>query len=140
MTESKKSGMWPEMCHLGMLLGMLVPLGNLLGPLGIWLWKRKSDPEIDYHGRESLNFQLSLTLYTFVLLIVFIPVFGFSLIDPSLEKMRLGMGALALLVVPILVISVGSLILVIIAAIKANSGIRYRYPLTLRFIKAPVPQ
>ncbi len=68
--EARTWGMW---CHLaslvGIALGLLSIIGipplpfNILGPLAIWLWKKKEHPFIDEQGKESLNFQISLTIY-----------------------------------------------------------------------------
>lgn len=54
---------WAMSCHLMVLTGLLIPFGNLLGPLAIWLWKRKESEFIDYHGRTALNYQLTLLLF-----------------------------------------------------------------------------
>ena len=112
---------WDMWCHLTALSGLIVPFGNLIGPLIIWQTKRNEFPSVDEHGKESLNFQISALIYL------------------------LGGGVLALLgaffcvgflLVPVLIaIHLGALILAVIAGIKANDGILYRYPLNLRLIK-----
>ena len=52
------------LCHLLSLCGYVgIPFGNVLGPLIWWLFKKDSDPEVDLHGKESLNFQISVTIY-----------------------------------------------------------------------------
>ena len=43
-------------CHLASFAGFLMPFGNILGPLVVWLIKRHDSPYIDYHGKEALNF------------------------------------------------------------------------------------
>ena len=50
-------------CHLASFAGFLMPFGNILGPLVVWLIKRHDSPYIDYPGKEALNFQITLILY-----------------------------------------------------------------------------
>ncbi|MFT6059408.1 MAG: putative Tic20 family protein [Lentimonas sp.] len=105
-------GMLCHLLSLTLLLG--VPLGNILGPLTVWLIKRDEDPFVDLCGKESLNFQISMTLYM-VIAGIFILLF------------------VGLFMVPILMIL--NIVYTIIAAIKASQGTSYTYPLTIRFIK-----
>jgi uncharacterized Tic20 family protein len=84
-----------------------------LGPLIVWLVKRADSPEIDAHGKESLNFQLSMLIYNVVALILCIVLIG----------------------IPILILLyILNIVLVIVASIKASEGVLYRYPLTIRFL------
>jgi hypothetical protein len=113
---------WTVLCHASAFLGFLIPaLGQFVGPLIVWLWKRGESPEIDAHGKESLNFQLSIFIYTAVFAIVCF-VLMFVLIG--------------FLLVPLIALFyIANVVLVIIASLKANNGELYRYPLTLRLIK-----
>src|ERR1041385_5338977 len=62
---------WCVLCHASALLGLFFHfLGHLLGPLIVWLAKRADSPEIDEHGKESLNFQLSMVIYDAIALIL----------------------------------------------------------------------
>ena len=109
-----QSRTWEVLCHLSSLTGKVIPFGHIFGPLLVWLLKRAESPDIDHHGKEALNFQLSMTLY--ILLLV---PFCFVLI---------GIPFVILLVLL-------DLVFTIVAAVKASSGQAYRYPLTIRFIK-----
>lgn len=143
---------WGMGCHLASLVGILlvfiglpIPFANVLGPLAVWLFKRKDHPFIDAHGKESLNFQISMTIYSFIsviLLVVFAIVYFLSIGISSggtgnapgsvfIIGGFIGAWLLGLLVL----LSLVALILVIIAAVKANSGELYRYPLTIRLIR-----
>ncbi len=104
---------WAMFCHLISFTGYVVPFGNIFGPLVMWLLKREESPLIDDQGKESLNFQITWTIF-FLISIVLCFV------------------AVGLLILPVLMIA--ELILVIVATIKASEGERYRYPLTIRFI------
>jgi hypothetical protein len=113
---------WTVLCHASAFLGFLIPaLGQFVGPLIVWLWKRGESPEIDAHGKESLNFQLSLLIYTAVFAIVCF-VLMFVLIG--------------FLLIPLIALFyIANVVLVIIASLRANEGELNRYPLTLRLIK-----
>ena len=80
----------------------------------VWLLKRSENPEVEFHGKESLNFQISFTIYTlFAALSVILLI-----------------GLVALPVVLLL-----QFIFTIIAAVRASTGERYAYPLTIRLVK-----
>jgi uncharacterized Tic20 family protein len=93
---------------------MGIPFGHLLGPLTVWLFKRKTYPFVDAQGRESLNFQLSMTLY--------------ALIAALLILMKLGMVFLFLL-------AIVNVLLVIIASLRAFNGETFHYPFKITIIR-----
>jgi len=102
------------LCHLSAFAGYFIPFGHILGPLLVWLLKREESAFIDAHGKEALNFQISVTIYAVISAILILVVIGFLLL-------------------PILLVF--EIIVVIIAAVRANNGLEYRYPVTIRFIK-----
>ena len=102
------------MCHLSALAGFVIPgAGHILGPLIVWLVKRGESAEIDAHGKEALNFQISMLIYNVVAGILCLIVIGFVLLA---------------------VLHVLNVVFVIIASLRASEGQIYRYPLTLRLI------
>jgi uncharacterized Tic20 family protein len=106
---------WCVLCHASALLGLFFHfLGHIFGPLIVWLVKRGEAAEIDAHGKESLNFQISMLIYDAVALILCFVLIGIPIL---------------------LLLWVLNTIFVIVAAIKASDGELYRYPLTIRFIK-----
>lgn len=112
---SKEARTFGMLSHLLALVGyVLIPLGNVIGPLVIWLIKKDEFPFVDDQGKESLNFQLSMLIYFAVSIVLKIVLIGFVLF-----------GA----------VWVFGVIMTIIAAIQANEGVAYRYPLTIRFLK-----
>jgi uncharacterized protein len=105
---------WCILCHATALLGCFVHFpGYLLGPLIIWLVKRGDAAQIDAHGKESLNFQLSMLVYNMVAAILCLVLIGVPLL---------------------LLLWIVNPILVIIASIRAGEGEIYRYPFTIRFL------
>lgn len=105
--------------HLAALLGGVVTthflgLGCIIGPLIIWLVKKDSMPFVDDQAKEALNFNITVAIAALVCgLLMFILV--------------------GIVLLPLLAIA--WVVFVIIASIKANEGVRYRYPFTLRLIK-----
>jgi|SRR5215203_746366 len=113
---------WTVLCHASALLGLFVPAaGHIVGPMIVWLLKRTESPEIDAHGKESLNFQISMFIYTAALSVVcFILMFVL----------------IGFLLIPLFaILYVADIVLVIIASLKASEGKLYRYPVTIRLIK-----
>jgi uncharacterized Tic20 family protein len=102
------------LAHATALVGFLVPVaGHIVGPLIVWLAKRQDSPEIDAHGKESMNFQISMLIWNIIAGILVLVVIG----------------------IPILILlHVLNIIFVIIASIQASEGKLYRYPLAIRLI------
>jgi uncharacterized Tic20 family protein len=105
---------------LSMLCHLLGILTGFLGPLVLWLVKKDSSPFLDHHGREALNFQITVMLVMLALgSVTFVLMFFI----------------IGILLVPVMMI-VGILALVaeIIAAIAAQKGEWHRYPFCLRLV------
>ena len=96
------------------LAGFIIPLGNLIGPLVVWLIKKNEIPSVDAHGKESLNFQISMLIYAIVSGVLCLILIGFLLLAAVI---------------------ITNLVCVIIASVKASNGVAFRYPLTIRFLK-----
>lgn len=111
----KNERMLAGLCHLLALCGFLaVPFANIIAPLVLWLIKKDECPLVDDQGKESVNFQITMTLAALVSIILVLAVVGFLLL-------------------PILLVV--DVVFIIIATVKANNGERYRYPFCLRLIK-----
>ena len=114
---NKDACMWAMFCHLVGLAALLpvIPLfGGAIGALIIWQVKKDEFPFVDEQGKEALNFQISILIYAIVAgLLIFACIGAFLL--PA--------------------VMIFDIVFVIIAAIKANDGFHYRYPLCCRFIK-----
>ncbi len=111
---SKDATTWGMLCHLIALAGFIIPFGNVIGPLVIWLIKKDEFPFVEDQGKESLNFQISMTIYFIVSIILMVIVIGVLLL---------------------IALAIFEVIMIIIATVKANSGEKYRYPLSIKFIK-----
>ena len=108
---SKEVRQWAMLCHFAAFLGLVFPFGSLIGPLILWQIKKDMHPFINDQGKEALNFQITVAIAWMICMVLGFVVIGFLL-----------MGVLV----------IGALVLTIIAGIKANKGIAYRYPLKWR--------
>ena len=101
-------------CHLLAFVGMVFPFGNILGPLVIWLVKKDDSAFVDDQGKEALNFNITISIAGFVAFLLTFVVIGAILLP---------------------IIGIFWMVMTIVAAVKANGGEHYRYPLTIRLIK-----
>jgi len=113
MSENPQERTFAMLCHILAFAGLVFPLGNILGPLVMWLVKKEGMPLVDDQGKESLNFQISVTIYGAACALLSFVVIGIPL------AIALGVFWLAA---------------IITGAVKASNGQRFRYPLTIRFV------
>lgn len=121
MENGMKDNTWAMLCHLSSLSGYLGNgIGSIVGPLLIWIIKKDTMPEVDAHGKEALNFNLSILIYGLCLTVFTIATLGFGVF----------------LSVPLLLaLVIFHVVCTVMATLKANNGEFYRYPLTIRLIK-----
>ena len=110
---SAEERQWAMFAHLSALVGVIIPLGSIIGPLVIWLIKKDTMPFVNDQGKEALNFNITVAIAAIVGWILCFILIGFLVLA---------------------VLAIGWLVFVIIATIKANEGTTYRYPFTLRLI------
>ena len=90
----------------------LIPGAGVILPLVLWHVKKEDSPYIDEHGKEAVNFQISILIYFAVSVALCFAIIGFVLVPAVL---------------------LFQLVTCIIAAVRANDGGMMRYPLTIRF-------
>ncbi|MBO0798439.1 MAG: DUF4870 domain-containing protein [Blastocatellia bacterium] len=111
---SRDDRTWAMLAHLSALVGYsFMPLGNVVAPFIVWVIRKDQSWFIDDQAKEAMNFQISMVIY--------------ALISIPLVLLLIG-------IVLLIFLYVFGIVMIIIAAIRANDGIQYRYPLTLRFI------
>jgi hypothetical protein len=110
----KEARQWAMLCHAAALLGCVIPFANLVAVYVLWNSKKSLSPFVDEHGKESLNFQITTLIAVLIALPLIFVIIGFFLL---------------------FAIGIAYLVLTIIAAIKANDGLPYRYPIAIRLIK-----
>lgn len=112
VTEDDKN--MAALCHF------LSIVTGFLGPLIIWLVKKDTSPFLDHHGREALNFQITMLLIT-------IGLFAVTIV---LMLLLVGILLMPLLFVLPLVI----IVLEVLAGVAASRGEWHRYPFSIRFL------
>lgn len=113
-TKAESDNTWALLAHLSGFLGFVIPFGNIVAPLLIWALKKQDSPFIESESKEALNFQLSVSIYMIIAVILVIVLVGFVLVPA---------------------VTVFDIIMIIMAAVASSKGTSYRYPLTIRFIK-----
>lgn len=118
---NQESRYWAMGAHLSALVGgFLGGVPAFLGPLIVWLVRKESDPYAAGHGRDALNFNLSVLLYAVGLVVLSLVTFGLGL----------------LVAIPAgLVLGIAWLVLSIVGAVKAANDQPYHYPLAIRFVR-----
>jgi uncharacterized Tic20 family protein len=130
--------------HISAFAGFIIPFGHIITPLIAWQTLKERSPFLNEHGKEAINFNLSYTLYAFLLTLTFIPFavgtffrnihnFNNFYIDFDFNT-NIILGFIGLATVTG-VIYLAGIALVIIASLKAKEGEHYKYPFTIKFIK-----
>lgn len=131
--------------HISAFAGFIFPFGNIITPLIAWQSLKDRSTFLDEHGKEAVNFNISYTLYVFLLTLTFIP-FAFGAIFRNSHNFWndntfnfdfdfhpifgfIGIGSITAIIYII------GIALVIIASKKAREGEYYKYPFTIKFIK-----
>jgi uncharacterized Tic20 family protein len=126
-------------CHLAALAGLIVPFGNILGPLVAWLGTREESAFADDQGRESLNFQINVTLVAvvYIVLVVIGLVVSIALFGDfgTLEVASLA-GAVPYFL-PVLALALFDGVMVVVASVRTGKGVAYRYPPAIRLLRWP---
>ena len=105
---------WSVLLHISALAGMIIPLGNVIGPLVLWLIKKPESALVDRHGKAALNFQISSTIYFIAMGFLVIVFIGLPLL---------------------VVYAIFWFVMVILATIRAADNKDPGYVLSIQFIK-----
>ena len=148
---SNREKNYASLIHLSALTKYFIPFGNYILPIVLWGSKKDSSEFINHNGKNVLNFQLSMLLYSLLLLIVSIPTLLFSIFNNVsfneiengnflMEKLSTGnitgIVIVALVAVGLFfLMKIAEFFLIIYGAIKTNEGECFNYPLTINFLK-----
>lgn len=130
--------------HICAFAGFMFPFGHIITPLIAWQTLKDRSTFLDEQGKEAINFNLSYTLYAFILTLSFVPFafhsffreftffnnFSFNFNFHSNHIINV-IGFRSITGIIYLV----GIALIIIAAKKAREGESYKYPFTIKFLK-----
>ena len=138
--------------HLSSLTQYFIPFGNYIFPILLWSSKKDKSEFVNHNGKQVLNFQLSLFLYSILLIMIAIPCFLISIFNNipfttiinensfNMSNFNLhdNIGILTLGLTSLLIfgmLKVAEFFLIIYAGIKTSNGEYFKYPITIPFIK-----
>ena len=135
--------------HLSTFSRFIIPFGNFIGPVVLWIANKEKSEFINNHGKQAINFQISILLYALILGLLTVPFFLFkffsslnfidinafdgihlNISEPS-PLLYLGGGLGALAVIGFIL----ELVFIVVASLKARDGELYHYPLSINFLK-----
>lgn len=114
VSTSSEERTWLLAAHLSALAGCVIPFGNMIGPLVVWLMKKNESPAIANAAKDALNFNISMSIY----------MVGATILS------FVGIGLL--LMIPL---GLGWIIMVVMAAVKTSNNEPFKYPLSLNLVK-----
>ena len=114
--EDIKARQWGMIIHLSIMAGYLVPFAGFVVPVLLWQLKKHEHALLDAHGKNVANWLLSLLVYAAVAWMMIFTLIG----------MVIGIPALLLL-------ALLNVVFAIVGGIKANDGVVWAYPFTIRF-------
>jgi len=148
--ETNNSKTTATLIHLSALSQYFIPFGNFIFPIIIWSSSKDKSEYIDAQGKQSINFHLSLLMYSLIMALVAIPLFFVSIFskadyifnDENFLVENFNMTEVSGLLVTAIVITcvffllkVLEFFLIIYASVKASNGYDFKYPLTINFLK-----
>lgn len=153
VTEDNRS--YNTLMHLSQFTNFLFPLLGIIVPIVMWATRKDESNSVDTNGKIILNWNISVFLYGLLLILILIAailVFGGAM---ALSGIAYGngtfdgfenegplmvfrfLGALGIILIPIIIIGILDFVFTIIGAVKANQGEVWNYPLSIRFFKTP---
>jgi len=140
------------MIHLSALSQYVLPFGNFILPIIIWSSNKDKSEFVDAQGKQAINFQLSLFLYSLVLCLIAIPIFFVTVLknmsadsffengDWIIKNLHLGnvSGMVVVCIMAVILfctLKVAEFFLIIYASVKTSNGEDFKYPITISFLK-----
>ncbi len=109
---------WAMILHFSMLAGFVIPYAGLIAPIVIWQVKKQELPRLDVHGCNAANWIVTYLIFCVICIPLVFVIIG----------------------VPLLILGgIVSAIFSIIAALKANDGIAWSYPMAITFFRPRKP-
>lgn len=149
--ESNNNKSLAAITHLSAFSQYIIPFGNFIIPIIIWSTHKK-DEFINHHGKQVINFQLSVFLYSVIMTVMAIPILLFTIFknlnlshlsgdqNDIFQNMDIanitGIAIVGVVIILLfIVLKIMEIFLVIYAAVKASNGSYWKYPFMINFIK-----
>ncbi|WP_298224635.1 DUF4870 domain-containing protein [Flavobacterium sp.] len=149
-TQSKNST--AALINLSTLTQYFIPFGNLIFPILIWSTNKDKSDYINEQGKQTINFQLSLFVYTCLLAMIAIPILIIAIVRNASFSAMISNdnlvfddfnfndinGILTIAIVAVILfifMKIAEFILIIYASLKTSNGDDFKYPLTINFLK-----
>ena len=107
---------WMLLLHSIPFFGLIIPFGNILFPIFLWIHKANDNKTYDNHGRAVINFHSSIMLYFIISLLLFFPFPGMNFFGTA-------------------TVVLFGIITTIVNIFSALSDGTYKYPLSIPFLK-----
>ncbi|OWP86055.1 hypothetical protein BWK60_10805 [Flavobacterium covae] len=149
ITKQEKN--YASITHLSAFAKFIFPLGNYIIPVILWTSRKKNSFFVNFHGKQIINFQLSILVYTIVMIMISIPcIIGSILSNFSWKEIERGdiifedldflnistIGVFGLILLGLtILLKIIELFYIIYGAIKAEEGAYFKYPITINFFK-----
>ena len=150
--ESNSNHTTAAFINLSSLSQYFIPFGNFIFPIIIWSTKKGSSEYVNQQGKETINFQLSLFLYTLLLALIAVPIFLGTLfktinLETAINNEDLFLNNLSienfsgLIIIGIVAVvilgfmKIAEFFLIIYASVQTSKGENFKYPLTIPFLK-----
>ncbi|MDB9960760.1 DUF4870 domain-containing protein [Oceanihabitans sp.] len=135
--------------HLSTFSRFIIPFGNFLGPIILWVANKDKSSFVDDHGKQAINFQISILLYSIIIGMLTVPFFLFNIFNGidfldinAFDSIRINIdkpspllyigGAFAGLAIVGFILE---LVFIVKAGLTAREGKLFKYPLTINFLK-----
>lgn len=160
MTEtlSKHEKNLSAIIHASTFSKYFIPFGNFILPLVLWTASRKDQEFVDQNGKQALNFQISLLLYSITIVVITVPFIVISIpeifhigmfnfndlndfngfdyhFNPDLLKLGTLLWPLGIAGLAQAGLFIVNIVYTILATIRTSEGQNFKYPLTINFIK-----
>ena len=150
--ETNTKNSTAALINLSTLTQYFIPFGNFIFPIIIWSTTKDKSEYVNQQGKETINFQLSLFLYSFILALIAIPIVIVSLfqnvsfnsfinnkemIFENFDFSNIS-GVLTIAISAIFLfifMKIAEFFLTIYASVKTSNGDDFKYPFTIAFIK-----
>jgi uncharacterized Tic20 family protein len=132
---------WAMAAHLSALIAVAgLPFGHIVGPLVVYLIKAHESEFVAEHARASLNYQITVSIFSIIGIIAAVGVMFGYIASGSAQQTSDGTGiSLAILwiavAIAVLLVLLLSLIFIIAGTVAASHGRTYTYPFAIRFLR-----